>query len=125
MKELIIKKCKKCGAIVKVLNDCTCNNCGIKCCDEEMIILKPNSVDASFEKHLPTYELEGNTIKITVNHVMDDDHFIEWISIVTDSKEETIYFKSGEEATVSTNYIKGSKIYSYCNKHGLWMTEVE
>ena len=30
--ELIIKKCKTCGAMVKVLKDCTCENCGIKCC---------------------------------------------------------------------------------------------
>ena len=29
-KELIIRKCKNCGAMVKVLEDCTCDNCGIK-----------------------------------------------------------------------------------------------
>mgnify|MGYP006338318157 CR=1 FL=1 len=46
---LIIKKCMSCGAIVKVLKDCTCNNCGIKCCGEEMQILLPNSVDAAIE----------------------------------------------------------------------------
>ena len=28
--------CEKCGAMVKVLIDCTCNNCGIKCCGETM-----------------------------------------------------------------------------------------
>ena len=54
--ELIIKKCKSCGAMVKVLKDCTCENCGIKCCGEEMEILVPNSVDAAVEKHVPTYE---------------------------------------------------------------------
>ena len=48
--ELIIKKCKSCGAMVKVLKDCTCENCGIKCCGEEMEILVPNSVDAAVEK---------------------------------------------------------------------------
>ena len=29
-KELIIKKCQKCGAMVKVIEDCHCDNCGIK-----------------------------------------------------------------------------------------------
>lgn len=29
-------RCKKCGAIVKVLIDCTCEDCGIKCCNEKM-----------------------------------------------------------------------------------------
>ena len=28
--------CAKCGALVKVLIDCTCENCGIKCCGETM-----------------------------------------------------------------------------------------
>ena len=36
MKKLVIKKCNQCGAMVKVLQDCTCNGCGIKCCDEQM-----------------------------------------------------------------------------------------
>ena len=31
-----IVKCEKCGAMVKVLIDCTCDNCGIKCCEETM-----------------------------------------------------------------------------------------
>ena len=28
--------CEKCGAMVKVLIDCKCENCGIKCCGETM-----------------------------------------------------------------------------------------
>ena len=31
----------------------------------------------------------------------------------------------GEEACVIFPYVKGSKIYSFCNKHGLWSKEVE
>lgn len=125
MNELKIKKCKNCGAIVKVIRDCICDNCGIKCCNEEMIELKPNSVDASFEKHLPNYEIENGMLKIKVNHVMEEDHLIEWISLVTDNKEVTTYLKSGDEAVICEKYVPGAKIYSYCNKHGLWMKEVE
>ena len=62
MKELIIKKCSKCGAMVEVLNDCNCDKCGITCCGEEMKILIPNSVDAAFEKHVPAYELVEDEI---------------------------------------------------------------
>jgi len=29
-------KCKSCGAIVKELVPCNCENCGIKCCGKEM-----------------------------------------------------------------------------------------
>ena len=83
---LIIKKCMSCGAIVKVLKDCTCNNCGIKCCGEEMQILLPNSVDAAIEKHVPTYEKVEDEILVKVNHVMEKEHFIEWISLVKENK---------------------------------------
>ena len=124
-KELIVKKCDKCGAIVKVLKDCTCENCGIQCCGEQMKALKPNSVDAAVEKHVPTYEIKDGKIFVKVNHVMDDNHFIEWVSIVYDNKEVTRYLKPGEEAVTHCKYVPGSTIYAYCNKHGLWKKEVE
>lgn len=81
-KELVIKRCSKCQALVEVIKDCTSDNCSIKCCGEEMIELAPNSVDASFEKHVPNYEAIDNHIIVKVNHVMEEDHFIEWIAIV-------------------------------------------
>lgn len=31
-----IVRCEKCGAMVKVLIDCTCEGCSIKCCGETM-----------------------------------------------------------------------------------------
>lgn len=124
-KEFIIKKCLKCGAMVKVLEDCTCENCGIKCCGEQMQALVPNSVDAAIEKHVPTYEVRDDKILVKVNHVMEEDHFIEWVSIVYSNKEQTTYFNPGEEAEVEYAYVPGATLYAYCNKHGLWKAEVK
>lgn len=56
---------------------------------------------------------------------MDEDHFIEWVSIVLDNKEVTTYFNPGEEAVVIFEYVPGATIYAYCNKHGLWKKDVE
>ena len=28
--------CEKCGALVKILIECTCENCGIRCCGDAM-----------------------------------------------------------------------------------------
>lgn len=124
-KELVIKKCKNCGALVKVIKDCNCKDCGIKCCGEAMEKVAPNSVDAAVEKHVPNIEVNGCKIKVTVNHVMEEEHFIEWVSIVTGERECTQYFKPGEEATAEFKYVPGAKVYAYCNKHGLWLKEVE
>ena len=124
-RELVIKKCKKCGALVKVLEDCNCGNCGIRCCDEQMVALVPNSVDAAAEKHVPTYEINDGKIVARVNHVMEEDHYIEWISFVFEGKEVTTYFKPGDEPVAHCKYVPGSTIYAYCNKHELWKKEVE
>lgn len=120
-----ILKCNKCGATIEVLEDCTCNDCGINCCNEKMIELKSNSVDASFEKHLPACEIKDGMVYVRVNHVMDDDHFIKWIKVISDNTEIKTYFNPGEEAVFSFEYVKGAIVYSYCNKHGLWETIVE
>ena len=122
---MILKKCKKCGALVKILKDCNCDNCGIKCCNEELTIIKPNEVDAAFEKHIPIYEVVGNNINVKVDHVMEEDHYIEWICYETKTKEEFVYFNPNEDPKATFKYEKDSTIYSYCNKHLLWMKKVD
>lgn len=123
--ELIIKKCEKCGALVKVIKDCSCGDCGIVCCQKQMKELTPNTVEAAAEKHIPTYEIKDNMIYVRVNHVMEEDHYIEWISIVKGGKECTTYLKPGMEPVAHFKYMPGSAIYAYCNKHELWKKEVE
>ncbi len=124
MKELVLKKCLKCGALVKVIEGCNCENCGITCCNEKMVVIRPNSVDAAFEKHVPNYEEKDGKIIATVNHVMDEDHYIEWIAFIGENSEEIVYLKPGEEAKVEFLKMEG-KLYSYCNKHGLWVKEID
>lgn len=123
--KLIIKRCSSCGAMVKVLNDCTCDDCGIKCCGKEMDTLVPNSVDASFEKHVPQIEKVEDEIYVKVAHPMEKEHFIEWIAQVSDNKEECIELYPEGPAKVRFRYIKGATVYAYCNKHGLWKKDVE
>ena len=114
-KELVIKKCSKCNTLIEVIKDCNCDNCIIKCCGEEMIELVPNSVDAAFE----------NRIIVTVNHVMEENHFIEWIAMSSNNKIIKKFLLPNEKASAIFPYVKGSKIYSFCNKHGLWAKDVE
>lgn len=124
--EYVIKKCNKCGAIIQVLKDCTCNDCGIKCCNEQMKTLIPNSVDASFEKHLPVYEIKDTMIEVTVNHVMEEEHYIEWITIYyEDGSNCTKILKPGSSAIAVFEYKENAILYAYCNKHGLWETIIK
>lgn len=143
MKELVLKKCDSCGLLVKVIIDCTCECkcddnctcgckegkectcCGIKCCGKAMRTLKANEVDATKEKHIPEYTIENDLVNVKVNHVMDSDHYIEWICALSDNKEEYVYFKPGEDATASFKKYPNMKLYSYCNKHSLWSSTIK
>ena len=125
MKELKLKRCKKCNALVEVLEDCNCEGCGIICCEEKMEEVKANSVDAAFEKHVPTYEKVGDVMNIKVNHVMEENHYIEWILVLTEKEEKKLILKPNDTPEMTVPYEKGALIYAYCNKHGLWKTVVE
>ena len=124
MKELVIKKCSKCGAIVKVIEDCNCDNCGIMCCGEQMKTVKSNSTDGAVEKHKPVYIKKDNKLIVNVPHVMEDDHYIEWICLLTDNREEYVYLTPGDTPEVIFDNAREGKLYAYCNKHGLWETEI-
>ena len=121
MEKLVMKKCLKCGALVQVLQDSS----ALMCCGEKMMDVKSNSTDASFEKHVPVYKRMGDDIEITVNHVMEEEHYIEWILIAGVKESRKMMFRPGDELKVVVPYEKGSIIYSYCNKHGLWECVVE
>ena len=121
-RELSLKRCKTCGKTVQILED---SNVEIMCCNENMETIVPNSVDAAIEKHVPEYTVEDGKILVKVNHVMEEEHYIEWICLVTDEKECKKYFKPGEVAETTFCYTPGSKLYAYCNKHGLWQNDVK
>ena len=101
MRELILRKCESCGEIVKVIKDCHCKY-GFMCC----------------------YEVKDGCVEVRVNHVMEDEHYIEWICLVDDDSEEYIYFKPGVEAVATFDKTSGV-LYSYCNQHGLWKNEIK
>lgn len=125
MKELELRMCKNCGAVVKVIDKCTCENCGITCCGEEMMVLPLNSVDAIMEKHLPTYKTVGEEIIVKIDHVMDKEHYIKWICLISDNEEVTYYFKPNDKLEVSFKYVKGASLYAFCNRHGLWKINIK
>ena len=117
---MIIKKCMKCGATVSVINDCN-----ITCCDEVMKVLDANTTDGAREKHIPEYSVEDDIIHVRVNHVMEEGHYIERIFLESADSIIEIKFNPSDEPVVDLPYIKGSVLYSLCNKHDLWSVEVK
>ena len=85
--------------------------------------IKANDVDASFEKHVPNIKVIGDKAEIIVNHVMEEDHYIEWILVDYGNMQIIKHFKPHDEAKLTVDYQEGIIAYSYCNKHSLWVND--
>jgi superoxide reductase len=116
-----VYKCKVCGNIVGVLH----SGAGeLVCCGKPMVLQVENTVDASVEKHVPVVEVIPEGIRVTVGsvaHPMVEEHYIEWIEVITPDRVYRKYLNPGEppqaEFKVSP---EGIKVREYCNLHGLW-----
>lgn len=114
-------KCFKCGNIAEIL---TTGNGQLTCCEKPMMLLRENTQEAAVEKHIPVFHKESNGIRVVVGeveHPMTDDHWIEWVEIITDEKTYRHDFKPGDKPEcffeiTDENY----KVRAYCNLHGLW-----
>lgn len=115
-------KCSVCGNII--ITKESENNI---CCEKEMAQIKPNTTEAATEKHIPVVNIENNiaTIKVgEIAHPMTEEHYIEWIYVITNLREIKYDLKPNEEAKVSLILEENEsikEIYAYCNLHSLWL----
>ena len=118
--------CPHCGNIVEMVH-----NAGPKpfCCGQRMQELVPNTVEASGEKHIPAVKVENGVVEVnvgSVDHPMEEVHWIEWVQLVTDKGSCRKWLNPGEAPKVS--FLLGDEkplaVYAYCNLHGLWKTEL-
>ena len=119
-----VYRCAVCGNIVEIKH----GGAGeLVCCAQPMNLLTANTEDAATEKHVPKVERteEGIVVRVgEVDHPMDDDHYIEWITLVTENKVKTVYLTPGDEPmAVFAVTAEKVTIYEYCNLHGLWKIE--
>ena len=116
-------KCEHCGNIVAGVEE---SGVPVMCCGEAMKEIVPGTVDASREKHVPVYSVEGNTVTVKVGeveHPMQEEHYIEWVSIQTKFGNQRKALKPNEKPEVCFLICDGDEIeavYAYCNLHGLW-----
>jgi superoxide reductase len=91
-----------------------------------MELLKLNTEDEGKEKHVPVIEKTDDGIKIrvgSIQHPMEENHFIEWIEVISGEKIMHKFLKPGEapEATFKlSNDGSDLQVREYCTVHGLW-----
>ena len=123
-KLLEIYKCNICGNIVEVVH----NGPGeLVCCKQPMQNMVVGTVDAAKEKHIPEISKKDDRYNIvvgSVEHPMEEKHYIEWIQINSGNKSYREFLKAGT-APKAVFDLKEGKITAreYCNLHGLWAKE--
>ena len=60
-----------------------------------------------------------------VAHPMTKEHYIMWVAMVTDNKIEKVMLYPEQDAAVRFKYVPGSKVYAYCNLHGLYAVDIK
>jgi superoxide reductase len=114
-------KCPECGNIVEVI---AIGGGALVCCGKPMVLITENTVDASKEKHVPVIEKTANGYKVkvgSVEHPMEEKHYIQWIQLTADGKEYFQHLKPGmkpeAEFCIEAKQVTARE---YCNLHGLW-----
>ena len=115
--------CKHCGNIIAKVKDV---GVPVVCCGEPMSEIIPNTTDAAVEKHLPVWSVENGIVHVVVSsveHPMQEAHWIEWIRVETEQGVQTRTLKPGQPPKAEFALTEGDSVkavYAYCNLHGLW-----
>ena len=120
--------CEICGNIIAMVKP---SGVPVVCCGQKMKEIVPNTTDASQEKHVPVYTVEGNLVKVQVGsapHPMLAAHHIEWVSLEwvslqtkAGNQRKALVVDGAPEVTFAlTDGDEVEAVYAYCNLHGLW-----
>ena len=115
--------CEHCGNIIAKVKD---SGVPVVCCGEPMKEIVPGAKDAAVEKHVPVYTVDGTCVSVvvgSVEHPMQPEHYIEWISLQTKQGNQRKVLKPGDKPMACFALCEGDEVeavYAYCNLHGLW-----
>jgi superoxide reductase len=121
-KKLQVYKCEICGNMVEILHE------GIGqlvCCGQPMKLFEEKTEEQEGkEKHLPVIEKteKGFLVKVgSVQHPMEEKHYIEWIEVTANGKTYRQFLNPGDvpEAIFDIE-VENVTVREYCNVHRLW-----
>ncbi len=128
-KKLELYKCNVCGNLVQIL----VSGVGeLVCCGEVMkSITAKNSDDIELtEKHSPVFEQDenGEVVVKVVKHPMVNEHYIMFVETISATQDEIkikYFYPENEVIMKSCIDDNNQTAQSYCNIHGLYVTQKE
>ena len=98
----------------------------IQCCGEEMEEIIPGTSDGAQEKHVPVYNVNGETVTVSVGaaeHPMTSEHYIEWVCLETEHGIQYAHLDPDDKPKAKFSICDGDEVravYAFCNQHNLW-----
>ena len=121
--EMKFYRCSHCGQIVAIVKG---TGVPVICCGEPMQEIVAGTTDAAVEKHVPVFEVKGDTVFVKVGaaeHPMLVEHYIEWIALKTKQGNQRKALNPGDKPEACFKICEGDEVeavYAYCNLHSLW-----
>ena len=128
-----IYRCPICGNIVEVLHE----GAVLSCCGKPMQRLAAGTTDGAYDKHVPVVERIEGGFRVSVGsvaHPMTDEHYIQWIELLTPmcvlrrelhpgDRPEAVFII--DQATACGRILSECGVADvtareYCNLHGMW-----
>ena len=108
--------CPVCGNVIQSTGDAVVSCCGI--------VLPPQEAEEADEEHMIQVETVEDEYYVTVSHPMTKDHYISFLSAVSDQGIQLVklYPEGNAEARFKTSRVRD--LYAYCNRHGLFRLKV-
>ena len=105
-----------CGNVINTTGEAVISCCGIT--------LPPLEAESCDGEHDITVETIEDEYYVTVSHPMTKEHYISFLAAVSDQGVQFIklYPEGNAEAVFRINCV--SRIYAYCNRHGLFMLKM-
>ncbi len=120
-----VYRCSVCGNMVEVV---AVGGGTLVCCGQPMDLQQENTSDGAVEKHVPEYTHQNGVVKVVVGsvvHPMLENHYIQWIEVITAKEVYRKYLKAGEEPVAEFAIQEPVlKVREYCNLHGLWAKNI-
>ena len=114
--------CEHCGNLIGMIRD---SGVPMVCCGQKMTELVPGTSDGAAEKHVPSYVVDGNKVKVTVGsveHPMVENHYIEWIAVETEKGAQRKTLQPGNKPALEFALKHNAKIMKepWANRPGLF-----
>ena len=107
--------CPVCGNVIRTIGEAVISCCGIT--------LPPLDPEPADPDHFIHSEIVEDEYYVHVAHPMKRDHYISFLAAVSDHGLQFVKLYPEEEAETRFKIDRVTKLFAYCNRHGLFQAE--